>query len=319
MNIVITGGAGFLGARLARTILDAGTLALNGEPPATVSQVTVIDQVAGPAGDRLRSYTMDLRTVGVDVVADADVVFHLAAAVSGECEADFDLGLEANLRGGMALLEACRAAGRRPVFVFASSLAVFGQWPGQPLPDVVTDTTLPTPVTSYGIQKYVLEQLVTDYTRKGFIVGRPVRLATVSVRPGRPNAAASGFLSGIIREPLAGQRAVCPVTAETPVALSSPSHTIAGLLRAASASSTEFGPPIGLNLPSISTTVADMVSALSTVAGPSVASLIDFVPDPTIAAIVANWPAHVAAERALGLGLRPDPDFTAIIREHLAL
>ena len=319
MNIVITGGAGFLGARLARTILDAGTLALDGAEPAAVTQVTVVDRVEVPASDRLRSYPINLTDIGVDVVADADVVFHLAAAVSGECEADFDLGLDANLRAGMALLEACRAAGRRPVFVFASSLAVFGQWPAQPLPDVVTDTTLPTPVTSYGIQKYVLEQLVTDYTRKGFIVGRPVRLATVSVRPGRPNAAASGFLSGIIREPLAGQRAVCPVSPETPVALSSPSRTSAGLLRAASASSAEFGPPIGLNLPSISTTVGEMVAALSTVAGPSAAALIDWVPDPTIAAIVANWPARVAADRALGLGLRPGPDFGAIIQEHLAL
>jgi nucleoside-diphosphate-sugar epimerase len=318
MNIVITGGAGFLGARLARTILDAGTLALNGQPPAPVTAVTVIDRVAIPPSGRLTSYAMDLTNIGADAVADADVVFHLAAAVSGECEADFELGLHANLRAGMALLEACRQAGSRPVFVFASSLAVFGQWPEQRLPDVVTDTTLPTPVTSYGIQKYVLEQLVTDYTRKGFIVGRPVRLATVSVRPGRPNAAASGFLSGIIREPLAGVRAVCPVAPETPVALSSPSRTIAGLLRAASASSAEFGPPIALNLPSISTTVADIVAALSTVAGPGPAALIDWVPDPAIATIVANWPARVAADRACGLGLHADPEVTAIIREHLA-
>lgn len=318
MNIVITGGAGFLGSRLARTILAEGTLALDGRPPAPVTGVTVIDQVPVPAGDGLRSYAMNLTTIGADVLADADVVFHLAAAVSGECEADFDLGLDANLRAGMALLEACRQGGHRPVFVFASSLAVFGQWPSQRLPDIVTDTTLPTPVTSYGIQKYVLEQLVTDYTRKGFIVGRPVRLATVSVRPGRPNAAASGFLSSIIREPLAGQRAVCPVAPETAVALSSPSRTIAGLLRAASASSAEFGPPIALNLPSISTTVADMVAALSTVAGPATADLIDWVPDPVIAGIVANWPARVAADRARGLGLAPDPDVTTIIQEHLA-
>jgi len=317
MNIVITGGAGFVGARLARTILADGRLALDGRPPEPVTQVTVVDRVAVPPSAGLRSYAMNLTDIGADVVAGADVVFHLAAAVSGECEADFDLGLDANLRAGLALLEACRHAGSRPVFVFASSLAVFGQWPGQPLPAVVTDTTLPTPVTSYGIQKYVLEQLVTDYTRKGFIVGRPVRLATVCVRPGRPNAAASGFLSGIIREPLAGQRAICPVAPETPVALSSPSRTIAGLLRAASASSAEFGPPIALNLPSISTTVAAMVEALSTVAGPETAALIDWVPDPFIASIVADWPTRVTADRAAALGLHPDPDFAAIVREHL--
>jgi nucleoside-diphosphate-sugar epimerase len=318
---MITGGAGFLGARLARTILAAGTVAVNGDEARPVTRITVLDRVPVPAdlaGDlRLQAYQLDLRRIDADRVADADAVFHLAGAVSGECEADFDLGLEANLRAGLALLEACRAAAAPPVFVFASSLAVFGQWPGAPLPDLVTDTTLPTPVTSYGIQKYVLEQLVTDYTRKGFVIGRPVRLATVSVRPGRPNAAASGFLSGIIREPLAGQRAVCPVGPETPVALSSPSRTIAGLLRAAAVSSAQFGPPIAMNLPSISTTVGAMVDALSSVAGPGPAALIDWVPDPAIAAIVANWPARVAAARANGLGLTADPDFTSLVREYL--
>jgi D-erythronate 2-dehydrogenase len=163
----------------------------------------------------------------------------------------------------------------------------------------------------------VLEQLVTDYTRKGFVTGRPVRLPTVSVRPGRPNAAASGFLSGIIREPLAGQRAVCPVPPPTPVALTSPSRAIAGLLRAAAVSSADFGPPIAMNLPSISTTVAAMVDALSTVAGPETAALIDWVPDPVIETIVANWPARVAAGRANALGLAADPDFTSIVREYL--
>jgi D-erythronate 2-dehydrogenase len=155
VHILITGGAGFLGARLARTILAAGTLALNGDDERPVARITVLDRVPVPADlaidARLKSYQVDLRQIGADRVMDADVVFHLAGAVSGECEADFDLGIEANLRAGFALLEACRAASAPPVFVFASSLAVFGQWPGQQLPDVVTDTTLPTPVTSYGI------------------------------------------------------------------------------------------------------------------------------------------------------------------------
>jgi nucleoside-diphosphate-sugar epimerase len=319
MKVVITGGAGFLGARLARTILDAGDLALDGAPPAEVRQVILLDRVQPP-----ETLTADPRVAAVpgelvsslDAIAGADVVFHLASAVSGECEADFDLGIEANLKAGYALFEACRARAGSPVVVFASSLAVYGRWPGQPLPDVVTDTTLPTPRSSYGTQKYILEQLLTDYTRKGFLNGRPVRLMTVSVRPGRPNAAASSFLSGIIREPLAGQRAICPVPAETAVALSSPARTIEGLLRAAAVSASDFGPPIAMNLPAVHTSVADMVAALSAVAGPATADLIDWVPDPAIETIVATWPARVDAARARRLGLMPDPDFITIVRSY---
>jgi len=250
-------------------------------------------------------------------LADADVVFHLAAAVSADCEADFDLGIHANLESGYALFEACRALPRPTILVFASSLAVYGQWPGQPLPEVVTDQTLPTPRSSYGVQKFILEQLLTDYTRKGFINVRPVRLVTVSVRPGRPNGAASSFLSGIIREPLAGRRAICPVPADTEVALASPARTIEGLLRAAAVSAAAFGPPIAMNLPAVRTTVGDMVEALSVVAGPAAASLIDWKPDPAIGAIVAGWPARLETARAAALGLSADPDFASIVRAYV--
>jgi nucleoside-diphosphate-sugar epimerase len=319
MDIAITGGSGFLGARLARTILADRTLAVDGRAPAPVDRLTLLDRVPPPddlqADPRVRVWQGDLARLTGPIAAD--VVFHLAAAVSGECEADFDLGIEANLRAGHALLEACRARPVPPVLVFASSLAVYGQWPEQPLPEVVTDLTMPTPRTSYGVQKSIVEQLVTDYTRKGFIVGRPVRLATVSVRPGRPNAAASGFLSGIIREPVAGRRAVCPVPPDTAVALSSPARTVEGLLRAAAVSSARFGPPIAMNLPSISTTVAGMVAALSTVVGPDAAGLIDWVPDPAIEAIVAGWPPRIRTDRATRLGLAPDPDFRSIVRAHV--
>ena len=328
MNVVITGGAGFLGSRLARELLAAGSLDAAGGGARPLSRMTLIDQAPVPPGlaadERVTAVQGDVGDLldplgaGPGTLAGADVIFHLAAAVSGECEADFDLGIRANLTAGYRLLEAARALGTCPVLVFASSLAVFGQSPEQPLPDVITDTTLPTPLTSYGTQKFMLEQLVADYTRKGFIRGRSVRLMTVSVRPGRPNRAASGFLSGIIREPLAGIRAACPVAPETEVALSSPARTVEGLLRAAGAAAAEWGPRTGLNLPSVTTTVGGMVRALGEVAGPDVAGLVDWVPDPQIQAMVATWPGRIAAARAAGLGLHPDPDFPAIIRAYLS-
>jgi nucleoside-diphosphate-sugar epimerase len=321
VHVVITGGAGFLGVRLARTLLADGAIAVDGAAPHPIDRLVLLDRVEPPADlaadPRVRVSRGEL-VDRLDAVNGADIIFHLAAAVSAESEANFDLGIEANLKAGHALYEACRAQPHTPVLVFASSLAVYGGWPGRPLPDVVTDETLPTPRTSYGIQKFVLEQLLTDYTRKGFVNGRPVRLMTVSVRPGRPNGAASGFLSGIIREPLAGRRAVCPVPAGTAVALSSPARTIEGLLRAAAVSDEAFGPPIAMNLPAVETTVADMVAALATVAGRPVADLIDWQRDPAVEAIVTGWPARVDAARAAALGLEPDQDFTSIVRAYLA-
>jgi nucleoside-diphosphate-sugar epimerase len=252
------------------------------------------------------------------VRAEDHVVFHLAAAVSAECEADFDLGMRSNLDTIRGLLQACRHLKTAPTVVFASSLAVFGDSPEQPLPEVITDMTLPTPQNSYGIQKFIGEQLVADYGRKGFVRARNVRLMTVSVRPGKPNGAASSFFSGMIREPLAGVRAVCPVPPDTAVALLSPSRTIAGLLRCAEASDAEWGARTAVNLPALTTTVADMAKALEKAAGPQVASLIDWTPDPVISKIVLSWPARVNAERAKGLGLLPDADFAAIIAEYLS-
>lgn len=331
MNVVITGGAGFLGRRLAEAIAERGELSLHGSPAKTVEQVILLDQVELPAaglGDpRLRSVRADLTAVTADElaawpeIATADLVFHLAAAVSGECESDFDLGMRVNLDGGRTLLDALRLAGtrpggRRPALVFASSLAVFGAWPGLSLPPVVTDETLPTPRSSYGIQKFITEQLVADYTRKGFLNGRSVRLMTVSVRPGRPNGAASGFLSGIIREPLAGQPATCPVPPELAVALSSPESSITGLLAAAEAAEADWGAPLAVNLPALHVTVGDMVAALAAVAGHEVTRLIRWEPDEQVAAIVSGWPARVDAVRARRLGLSADPDYETVVRRY---
>jgi nucleoside-diphosphate-sugar epimerase len=328
VNVVITGGAGFLGSRLARELLAAGSLDVAGDGPRPLSRLTLIDQAPVPpdlAGDERVTaiqgdlgQLLDLAAGGPDTLAGAEVIFHLAAAVSGECEADFDLGIRANLRATEALLASCRTLGTCPVVVFSSSLAVFGGSEDLPLPEVVDDETRPNPQTSYGAQKAMGEQLLADYTRKGFLRGRALRLVSVSVRPGRPNAAASGFMSGVIREPLAGQHAICPVTPETEVALASPAKAIAGLLCAATASDQAWGGRSAVNLPALTISLADMAAALSRIAGPEVSALIDWVPDPEIARMVASWPALVRAERAGRLGLTPDPDFESIIRMHLA-
>lgn len=312
MNVAITGAAGFLGARLARELLAERSLS---EMPA----LTLIDQAPIPADlsadPRVDVVTADLAGVGEGSregpFGGMDLVFHLAAAVSGECEADFDLGMRANLRGTQNLLAACRAAGTRPVVVYASSVAVFGA-------GAVGDDTMPVPETSYGTQKVMGEYLLADYTRKGFLRGRALRLATISVRPGRPNAAASGFLSGIIREPLAGVRAVCPVELSAQAVLASPGKAIAGLLRAASATDEEWGGRTAVNLPALTVSVGEMVSALTRVAGPSASELLDFMPDPVIQRMIANWPNRIVSERGAKLGLTPDPDFDSIIRSHLA-
>jgi nucleoside-diphosphate-sugar epimerase len=327
VNVVVTGGAGFLGSRLARELLAARSLDVAGRGARPLRRVSLVDRAPVPpdlaADGRVAAIRGDLGELldptgaGWDTLAEADVIFHLAAAVSAECEADFDLGVRANLRVTESLLASCRALATFPVVVFASSIAVFGASSEHPLPAVVDDHTLPNPQSSYGAQKVIGEQLLADYTRKGFLRGRTVRLMTVSVRPGRPNAAASSFLSGIIREPLAGERAICPVDPQTEVALVSPARAIDGLLCAATSSDDAWGGRSAVNLPALTVTVADMAAALERVAGPEVSALIDWVPDPDVARLVTSWPARFRADRAARLGLTPDPDFDSVIAMHL--
>ncbi|MGN6743197.1 MAG: D-erythronate dehydrogenase [Amnibacterium sp.] len=319
MRVLITGGAGFLGSLLARRILADGSLAAGGAAPAPVDELVLLDLAEPPAA--LAADPRVTARVGpiaelLPAEADVDVVFHLAGVVSGAAEADFDLGMAVNVDGTRAVLERCRAQAVPPVLVFSSSLAVFGQDPALPPLDEVDDETLPRPQTSYGTQKLIGELLVADCTRKGFVRGRSVRLMTVSVRPGQPNAAASSFLSGIIREPLAGERAVCPVPPDTPVALSAPRRTIEGLLAAAAASDADWGSRTAVTLPALSTTPREMAEALDRVAGAGTSDLIDWTPDPVVAAIVATWPARFRTDRAAALGLAPERSFDDVIRAY---
>jgi D-erythronate 2-dehydrogenase len=324
MHILISGGAGFVGVRLARTLLAQGSLAVNGAPSQKIQTITLADRAAAPADlladARIVSLVGDLNDLlgqGKLLSSNTNLVFHLAAAVSGECEADFDLGMRSNYEATRSLLEACRSLNTKPTFVFASSLAVFGKVPGFPMPALIEDDTLPTPQSSYGTQKLIGENLVADFGRKGFITARSVRLMTVSVRAGKPNGAASGFLSGMVREPLAGLKAACPVPAATLIALSSPARTVEGIMRAAEVSSEAWGPLKAMNLPALCTSVGDMAAALERVAGKAATDLLDWTPDPNILKLVETWPGVVASKRANKLGLQADTDYEAIIRSYI--
>ena len=322
MRVLITGGAGFVGARLARTLLARGELA-----GGRIEQLALADQAAVPA-DLLADPRVQARVGPLLAHCEAlrheafDAVFHLASAVSGECEGDFELGLRSNLDSTRALLDALRArteGGAAPTrLVFSSSVAVYGPDPALPWPDRVADDTLPAPQTSYGTQKLICEHLIADYTRKGYIDGRAARLMTVTVRPGRPNGAASSFFSGIIREPLAGQQAILPVALDVAHPVSSPQRTVAGLIAVFEASRDAFLGRCALNLPALNVTVQQMLDALEAVAGPKVRARVRLQRDERIAGIVANWPRGATADRALRLGLVPEQNFEDIIRQYIA-
>lgn len=310
MHILILGAAGMLGVKLTDAIVAGGL-------PAT--RMTLADVVAprAPAGVPTTTHAVNLAEPGVSarLVADRpDIIFHLAAIVSGEAEADFDKGYAVNLDASRALLEAIRALpGYRPRFVFASSIAVFGA----PFPDPIPDDFHLTPLTSYGTQKAITELLISDWSRRGILDGISLRLPTICIRPGAPNRAASGFFSGILREPLAGLPATLPVPDTTRHWFASPRSATQFFLRAARIDSTPVGPRRALNMPGLAATVADQIEALRRVAGQKAVDLITYAPDPTIAGIVSNWAGNFAPDRATALGFTADTSFDDIIHAYL--
>lgn len=317
MKILVTGGSGFVGARLSRALLAQGQL--GGKP---ITELAIADMFAPPpdlaANPLVRAHTGRMLDQGELFASGFDGVFHLASAVSGECELDFDLGMRSNVDSTRVLLDALRRAGNVPRLVFASSVAVFGPDASNPMPDRVRDSTLPSPQTSYGTHKLINEYLIADYTRKGFIDGRSARLMTVTVRPGKPNGAASSFFSGIIREPLAGVETTCPVDADVSHPMSSPAKTVQGLIRVFEATTAEMGGRLALNLPGLTVRVGDMLKALEEVAGPEVRARVKFVRDERIAGIVGNWARGAGEGRAEGLGLSADASFKDIIEQYIA-
>jgi len=288
-----------------------------------IERLVIADQMRPPVdllGDaRVEACTGSLLSQAVDLGgAGFDGVFHLASAVSAECETDFDLGLTSNIDSTRALLDGFRHAGKVPRLVFSSSLAVYGPDPAVPLPPVVTDTTLAAPQTSYGTHKLICEHLIADYTRKGHIDGRAARLMTITVRPGKPNGAASSFFSGIIREPLAGEEAICPVSPEVSHPVASPARAVEGLIAVFEASRAVFNGRTAMNLPGLNVKVSEMLAALEAVAGKAACARVRFERDERIASIVAGWPAAATAPRAAMLGLKGDESFADIIRQYIA-
>src|SRR5689334_22160195 len=306
-----------IGRKLTDRLARSG--GLNGQ---AIDKLTLLDVVPPTAPTGMKA---QVATAAADLSAPAeaakaiagrpDFIFHLAGVVSGEAELDFDKGYRVNLDGTRALLEAIRAIGDgyRPKVVYTSSIAVFGA----PFPPTIPDDFHLTPLTSYGTQKAMGEALLADYTRRGFCDGVGIRLPTIVVRPGKPNKAASGFFSGIIREPLAGQEAQLPVADTVRHTHASPRAAVGFLVHAASLTRDQLGPRINLAMPGVCCTVAEQIEALTRIAGPKVAARIKRVPDELVMRIVAGWSERIEAKRAAALGFKAETSFDDIIRAHI--
>ncbi len=318
MNILIIGAAGMIGRKLVAALLASGRVENREITGLTLADIVAPDTPATSIA--CSTVAADLSEPGVAerlIASRPDLIFHLAAIVSGEAEADFDKGYRINLDGTRHLLDAIRHQSANapycPRLVFTSSIAVFGT----PLPDVIADNEAHTPLTSYGTQKAICELLLADYSRRGFVDGIGIRLPTIVVRPGKPNKAASGFFSGIIREPLAGLEAVLPVSEDVRHWFASPRAAVGFLLHAAQLDTAQLGQRRNLSMPGLAATVGEEIAALGRIAGPKAVARIRREPDDTIARIVAGWPQAFDPARALALGFRPDASFDAIIRDHV--
>jgi nucleoside-diphosphate-sugar epimerase len=317
MHILIIGAAGMVGGKLTRRLIQDG--GLNGKAIDRLNLVDWVEPVL-PTGVPFRVDTRDADLADPGIAEDIvksrpEVIFHLAAIVSGEAEADFDKGYRINLDGTRLLFDAIRKVGGGycPRVVFTSSIAVFGA----PFPEAIDDEFFETPLTSYGTQKAISELLLSDYTRRGFMDGVGIRLPTICVRPGKPNKAASSFFSGIIREPLNGQEAILPVSESVRHWHASPRSAVGFLIHAAGLDGERLGARRNLSMPGVSVTVGEQIAALKKIAGDAVAARIRREPDPTIAGIVAGWPRNFQPERAISLGFRAETTFAEIIRVHI--
>jgi D-erythronate 2-dehydrogenase len=315
MHILVIGGAGMIGRKLAERLLAERKL--GGKAIAKLS----LQDVVPPAEPREKPFEVTTRTGDLSIPGEAaalvadnpDVIFHLAAIVSGEAETDFEKGYRINLDGTRFLFDAIRAGNYQPRLVFTSSAAVYGA----PFDGAIRDDFHLTPLTSYGTQKAIGELLLSDYTRRGFFDGIGLRLPTICVRPGKPNKAASGFFSGIIREPLAGEEAILPVPDTVRHGHASPRAAVGFLVHAATLDASKVGPRRNLAMPSVSVTVAEQIEALTRVAGAKVAARIKRKPDALVERIVSGWPQQIEGKRARELGFRSETSFDEIIKVHI--
>lgn len=314
MNILIIGGGGFLGQKLARRLAARGALRGQEIVRLTLADIAAPSSVGAPFDIATTACDItDRSAVDALIAPGFDAIFLLAAVVSSHAEAEFEDGMKVNLHGALNVLEAARMQGRAPVLIFTSSLAVFG---GE-VPDPIRDWTIPNPQTSYGTQKAIGELLVNDYSRRGFVDGRTLRLPTISVRPGRPNRAASSFMSSIIREPLNGEEAVCPVDPDFQHYYLSPRLCVENLIRGAEIEAAELGQSRTMIMPGRTLTIRQMIEAMTAVAGPEPAKLIRFKDDPAIRDIVSGWRFDYDPAKALALGLRADDNFEENVRYYL--
>ena len=316
MRIIIFGGAGFIGKKLALELLHRGKIAIDGSEPKSITELVLFDKFKAeglPEDHRLVIEDGDICDSSIIeklLAKHVDVIFHLAAVVSGEAEKNFDLGMQVNLHATMKLLEFIRELDYTPVLVFASSCGVFG---GE-LTDTIEDRTAPTPKSSYGTQKAMVDLLINDYSRRGFVKGRAIRLPTIAIRPGKPNAATSSFMSSIIREPLQGKSTNCPVSPETKVWILSPRKVVENFILACELPNDAWKGNWVVNLPGLTTTIEEMVSQLEVVGGKKASEFITWEPDEFLQSIVLTWPPEFVASRGKELGFKNDQNVKEIIQ-----